>query len=101
MMRYVTLQGIGLVTASDTVEYDREDTAMLSVPLDQADLAALNKLQPAPAGASGGGGSCSECCHPACRTCQAALTAAGCAPFTGAPCVACAWCVNRGDPWTY
>jgi hypothetical protein len=86
MMQYVAAHNITVVTASDTRAYDVEDISMLDLRLDHDDNAILDDLQPS----DERGGACSDCYHPTCRVCQAALVKIGCTPFGGARCMACA-----------
>ena len=82
LLRFVGQHNIALVTASDKRSYDVEDAALFDLTLDAEDLAALRALQPGPR-------SCSDCYAKPCRTCMAAVQAAGCQPGTAAKCISC------------
>jgi len=82
LLRFVGQHKIALVTASDKRSYDVEDAALFDLTLDADDLAALRALQPGPR-------SCSDCYAKPCRTCMAAVQAAGCQPGTAAKCILC------------
>ena len=82
LLRFVGQHKIALVTASDKRSYDVEDAALFDLTLDAEDLAALRALQPGPR-------SCSDCYAKPCRTCMAAVQAAGCQPGTASACISC------------
>eukprot|EP00936_MAST-01D_sp_MAST-1D-sp1_P001564 g1564.t1 len=75
-LKYVLQQGIALVTASDSHEYDLEDAALFDWELSAQDMADLDAAQ---------GGrtdiTCSDCYAQPCRTCQDAIKAAGCSDY--------------------
>ena len=81
--RYVSQQGIAVVTASSSLDYDREDVAMFQLRLDDADMKALDGIQ------QGNVRTCNDCWTDPCRKCQAALRAANCTPWSGGSCVQC------------
>jgi len=85
MLRYVTMQGIAVVTASSNEIYQREDATMFhSLVLTAEDRMELDSVQ------GGRAHTCNDCWTKPCRDCQAALKQAGCAPFGGPSCARCA-----------
>eukprot|EP00935_MAST-01C_sp_MAST-1C-sp1_P000334 g334.t1 len=82
LMRYITQQGITVVSATDSLAYANSDIDMFGITLDSADMAALDALQT-------GERHCDDCCRQSCQTCQQALNAAGCKANGGDACYAC------------
>lgn len=84
MLRYVTQRNISVVTASDSLAYDDDDVGMFSATLSLGEMQQLDAVQ------QGKTRTCSDCYKDSCRSCQAALKAAGCKPFGGQQCRQCA-----------
>lgn len=84
LLKYVSQHNITIVTASDKLEYDKEDIAMFDFKLSATDMRDLDAIQ------AGKVRTCSDCWKDSCRACQAALKAAGCTPWGGPNCQACA-----------
>ncbi len=84
MLKYVSQHNITIVTASNRLDYDREDIAMFDFMLSAEDIRDLDRIQ------AGRVRTCSDCWKDSCRACQAALKAAGCTPWGGPSCETCA-----------
>ena len=84
MLKFVSQHHITIVTASDSLQYDHEDIHMFDFALADEDMATLKSLQ------GGKTRTCSDCWKDSCRACQAALTKAGCTPWSNSTCLTCA-----------
>ena len=56
VLRWITQQGIPLVTASDSLQYDQEDLRMFSFMLSDEEMLAIDGYGPAPPSPAPGGG---------------------------------------------
>ena len=103
-MRWITQQGIPLVTASDSLQYDQEDLALFSFNLSNAEMEAIDRYEPPQSYCKyPSAKSCASCCsspisycvEQKCWLCQKDRTSAHCSSCWTTACMPkCEACYN-------